>query len=364
MTAMKYDTSTKDDSNIVEMLRVKTEEADMNSYLKSTFSGGYSKKSVLEYLAILRKQQHNMAETFNNNQQAIYEEKQNIKKSYDILEAKLSKIESEYHAQKELLIAEKQESKKHQDNVSQLSDLIERQRDELKHLGSLQYDQQVITLEEELKMERDKKDLLVKKIEELDDTVNNQMTNMEQLKHELDAQKHRLIAEKQETKKQSDMVSQLSGLLEAERDEVKYWKSVQNDGQVGELTGKIYEVTEQLAVQTEFNERLNSELINKEQTINVLTTEVTNLKSTIEAMSQLIENMNVQNDKLILVNRSLNERMEEEFKKTMILIQDKSEITIEKLIALKKLSDADAKISLFELQISKYKKCEDISSIT
>ena len=84
-----------DEINIVEMLRTKTEEADMNSYLKSSF-GGYTKKSVLDYLAILRKQQQTMVENFNRDLQTILEEKESIKKSNSALQTKLNKIESEY----------------------------------------------------------------------------------------------------------------------------------------------------------------------------------------------------------------------------------------------------------------------------
>ena len=49
--------------NLVEMLREKTEEADLNSILKSTL-GGYSRKSVQEYITILRQQQSDMKLSF------------------------------------------------------------------------------------------------------------------------------------------------------------------------------------------------------------------------------------------------------------------------------------------------------------
>jgi hypothetical protein len=72
------------DINIVEALRTKTEETDMNQYLKSTL-GGYTKGSVLEYLNILRKRHQAMADTFSQNQQALFEEKKSILKDNDAL---------------------------------------------------------------------------------------------------------------------------------------------------------------------------------------------------------------------------------------------------------------------------------------
>ncbi|MGN1025086.1 MAG: hypothetical protein ACI4P4_01650 [Faecousia sp.] len=49
--------------NLVEMLREKTEEANLDTILKTTF-GGYSRKSVQEYIAMLRKHQNDMQQSF------------------------------------------------------------------------------------------------------------------------------------------------------------------------------------------------------------------------------------------------------------------------------------------------------------
>jgi hypothetical protein len=44
----------KNDDGIIEHLRGKTEEVDLDQILKKSL-GGYTKQSVLEYLGILRK---------------------------------------------------------------------------------------------------------------------------------------------------------------------------------------------------------------------------------------------------------------------------------------------------------------------
>lgn len=49
--------------NLVEMLREKTEGANLDTILKTTF-GGYSRKSVQEYIAMLRKHQNDMQQSF------------------------------------------------------------------------------------------------------------------------------------------------------------------------------------------------------------------------------------------------------------------------------------------------------------
>lgn len=85
----------KKDIDIVETLRLKSEEADMKQYLKSNING-YTKKSVHEYLSILRKQQQSMGDAFNQNQQVLFEEKESLKKDNEALKTRLSQVEAEY----------------------------------------------------------------------------------------------------------------------------------------------------------------------------------------------------------------------------------------------------------------------------
>jgi len=56
--------------DFVQLLRSKTEENDLKQVLKTSM-GGYTKQSVSDYLAILRKNQQSMAETFYENQQLL-----------------------------------------------------------------------------------------------------------------------------------------------------------------------------------------------------------------------------------------------------------------------------------------------------
>ncbi len=49
--------------NLVKTLREKTEDADLNTILKTTI-GGYSRKSVRDYISMMRQQQHDMQQSF------------------------------------------------------------------------------------------------------------------------------------------------------------------------------------------------------------------------------------------------------------------------------------------------------------
>jgi len=344
MTYIKSDITTDDDINIVEMLRIKTEEADMNSYLKSTF-GGYTKKSVLDYLAILRKQQQTMADNFNSNLQTLLDEKENIKKSKAALLTKLSKIESEYQNLSEAMLASKSDN---QDYSVQ----------DIPSLKSM-----IAAMEEEQKKGKSEIYILEQKIEQLENTNQNLVLKLKQANQATDSHKEVVTAEKLETKKQRDLVTELSNLLEGARDEAKYWKGLQFDGQVAELTATINEVTEQLSVQTELIARQNTENKLKEQQIENLISEVITLKNTIESLSESLNSTNLQNDKLLHANKALTEQMEEENKKILALIQEKSDANIEKYIAYKKLSEAESKVSMLHMELNKNMEIEEISSI-
>ena len=340
MATGKPENINAEDMNIVELLRVKTEEADMDSYLKTTF-GGYTKQSVLDYLSILRKNQQVMSETFYKNQQTLYDEKEKLKKANEGLQTRFGKVETEYKNLSETMMTFKLENKEFtiQDIVS------------LKN--------NIAALEEEQKRSRDCKTNLEKKIELQEQGNSDLRLKLEQAGMEIVSQKEMLLSEKMDSKKLRDQVSELSSNLEAERDEIKYWKALQTEGQVGDLTAKVNELTIHLSAQTELIAKQNSERMLREQTIDGLTKEIAALKNSIRLLTESVEAINVQNDKLIHANKMLGQQMEDEYKKSMILIQEKSDINIDKIIALKKLSEAESKISMMEIQLNKEKKIEE-----
>ena len=84
----------ENDKNIVGILRDK-DEANLDGVLKTTF-GGYTKQSVQEYLSIIHKQQQASKETFQKNLQILLEEKEDIRKNNETLQARFDKLSAEY----------------------------------------------------------------------------------------------------------------------------------------------------------------------------------------------------------------------------------------------------------------------------
>ena len=63
--------------NVVDILREKTGEGDLDSILKSSI-GGYTKRSVMEYLAFVKKQQQNLREAYTAEIERIQGEKDEL----------------------------------------------------------------------------------------------------------------------------------------------------------------------------------------------------------------------------------------------------------------------------------------------
>ena len=58
------------EDNLIGMLRQRTEEEELKQHLKTTV-GGFTKSSVMEYLAEFRKREKYSSETFNQNMQTL-----------------------------------------------------------------------------------------------------------------------------------------------------------------------------------------------------------------------------------------------------------------------------------------------------
>lgn len=63
--------------NLVKSLREKTEEADLDTILKTTL-GGYSRKSVREYISMMRRQQYDLQSSFAEEKQMYQAERERL----------------------------------------------------------------------------------------------------------------------------------------------------------------------------------------------------------------------------------------------------------------------------------------------
>lgn len=333
-----------EEKNIVEMIRDKSEEADLNQILKSSF-GGFTKKSVQEYLSRIRKQQHTTKETFQKNLQTLFEEKESLRKSNESLIARNNKLSAEY------------------DNLSEALKDIKMEESQYTAKDVLNLKSTIVSLEEKAKVIFGEKKSLEKKFQQLSYTIEDLTANLQRSKEETAAQKEMLKVERQETKVQRNMVAELSRQLEEEKMEVKYLKSTMTEGKFANLNSKINELHEQLNAQTDIIEKLNSSNKTKDKTVDILNDEIAGLKQRMSSLIQSLQSSNLQNDKLLVANDLLKTQMEEEYKKSIKLINEKANIAVEKIAVQNNLSAIESKLTSLELQLAKQKKTMDYMGI-
>lgn len=331
----------ENDKNFIEILRDKSDET-LDSILKKTFGGGYTKQSVQEYLSILRKQQQTSQATFSRNLQDLFEEKEKIKKNNETMLARYNKLSAEY------------------DNLSESIKNIRLEASDFSARDVVMLKNRIVSLEEEVKISNRDKKTLEKEVEHLNGEINSLHIKLEHSMQETEAQKVMLKAERAETKKQRDTVADLSRMLEEEKNEVKYLKGTMTDGKYAELNFKIGELSTQIAAMTDIVKKLDLDNELKEKTIDSLNDEIAMLKQKLTLLQKSLDESNTQNDKLLVANESLKQKLQEEYKKSISLINDNSNLAIDKLIAQKNLSVAEAKITSLEMQLMKVKKSEEI----
>jgi len=332
-----------EDINIVEALRSKAEWLDMDQYLK-TKMGGYTKQSVLEYLSVLRKQQQTTAETFYQNLQTLHNEKEELKKVNESLQYQIKKTESEYQNLKASMLTNLEDADYSLEDIISLKNTIAAQ-------------------EEEIYKIKDEKAFLENRIDMLGLSLNDQAQKLKIAEQEIAAAKEIIISEKKETREQRRQVAELYLILEGKMDEIKYLQALQSEGQIAELTTKVNSLSNQLLTQTEVMENLNNDICLKENIIETLTAETQLQKQRIADLSKTVENLQKQADKLIFANKVLADKLQEDYKKNITLIIEKSDITIEKIVSMHRLDEANSKIAMLELEIKKQSKADEIKSL-
>ena len=329
--------------SIVEALRSKIEESEIKQYLKSTL-GGYTKQSVMDYVNMLRKNQQSIAETFFHNQQALFDEKENLKKANTALKTRLNQVEDEYKALADSV------------HIYKLDD----EEITAESVAALRIN--IVELEDELNRGESEKNSLEKQIEHLNIEINDLKLKLEQSAQEKRSLKEILRAELEKFNNQKALISLLACTIEDKDEEIKFLNALISEGQIASLKEKISELIEQLETQAEMIQNYNCENELKSQIIETLNQENAVLKHRISDLQKSFEEINNQNSKYIAANTALTDQLESEYKKTINLIKERSAVTIDKLSVARKLDEANTKITLLELQVKNLVNTEAAAS--
>jgi chromosome segregation ATPase len=318
------------EESLVGMLRQRTEEEDLKQYLKGTL-GGYTKKSVREYLTALHKQQQSAADTFNQNMQALLEEKEELLAENETLQLKLAQSESDYECLTDTLKIHDLEN-----TEFTLNDIIT-----LKN--------HILALEAESASEKKLREELEKKLELLKGNLDEKEAALEKSRQETRIQMQLLASEKFETKKQREKVAEYSGLAETLQQEIAYLKEIVSEGKIAKLNEQIGELLANGKLHEMLITQLREQAAAKAREITVLAEENSALRQNITALTTSLDSITEQNEKLAFAMSELSEALEAEHRKVISLLNEKAGETVEKLIAQRKLDEARVCLSLGEM---------------
>lgn len=328
-----------EEKNVVDLLREKTEQENLEQYLKRTI-GGYTKKSVWEYITVTRKQQTSTAETFHRNLQELYEEKKGLQDQNELLQEKLTKAETELK------------------NLTEAISSLQLESDELTIKDMIALKGKLAASENEIRKLSQIKLALEQETEHLNGSLTEKDLALEKAAQEAQLQKELLRNEKEEAKKQRDRILTLSCAMEESSDEIKYLKGILAEGKTAELTARVEELTTDLSKQGEILTDRNMLLEEQKKAIQTLQQENESMKQSLNSFMESMNIISVQNEKLTLCNQALRKKLEETHQDIINLIEGKSDATVEKLILGRRLDEMKRKLSSLRVEAEKREKAD------
>jgi len=305
-------------NNVVDILRDKTDEADLDQILK-TQMGGYTKKSVQDYLSRIKRQQQQTAEAFNRDMQAMLDEKEQLKAENTQLKNRPTKVVTDY---------------------KMLSD----------HVASVKAGETNVTMDDVFQLrghvrvlEKDKQDALAKikqterTVEQKQHIIGEKNRLIDQLKQESIMYQEMLSGERSDKEKLQKTVTEQSTEIDQLQGEIHFLKSIVSDGNVAQLNNRIDELTGDV-------EKLNGELavrIQEHQNfikqIDTLTQQEKTNHTTNEELRASLDTVHGQNEKLEAENALLHREMERCMKENLEMIRTQSDLRVQIAILTRKL---------------------------
>lgn len=320
-----------DGLNIVGKLRQRTVEEDINDYLKSVL-GGYSKKSVIEYVKHLRSQQIEYAETFNQHVQSILEEKEELKKENKRLLIKLSGKEADLSAVTEAV------------RTNDLENREDYSDDDIAVLKN-----RILSVEIESKELSDAKNVLEKELEAAKSSLQSAEVTMKQHSQELRSRDDLIALDKVEIKKLRSTVSENAAFIEEQDSKINQLSEMVSNGDAVRLGIMVSELEENVDQKEKIIDRYQEELAVGEEKNKSLYEQNNKLQQSVSMMKSTIDTLSVQNEELVLTNKELSETLETNNKRIITLIKEKSEEKVAKIVAQRKLENMNSQKTLREV---------------
>ena len=168
---------------------------------------------------------------------------------------------------------------------------------------------------------------------------------MERAKLETRTCQELLNSEKQECSAQRHQVSELSTKLDEQRTQLHYLNGIVSEGNVAELNASIESLTKNSALQEQLLGKKSEQLAALQTQNQTLSGQLGGLRESAAQLTQNLDRMMLQNEKLAASNQALQEQLSLAQEQSVSLLSEKAQLNVEKLLSERKLEAALRKLS-------------------
>ncbi len=315
--------------NVLDRIREKTQEVDLDSILTTSF-GGYTKKSVLEYNNIMRQKQQEMSKAFNEEIQKILDEKEKLQRENDSLRNKVAQAESDYQMIRRQLVSVTREDRS---AVRAEADEGE-EEDLLATLRKVQQENVLLEKDMDEAIERIKDD--EQKIAHYEEELAAEKKKVQQMRRELGTYQNLLRDERSDGDEKGKVIYAQNAEIDRLNGEIKYLKDAMSDGNVADLNEQIDGLMDHV-------ELLNKELGMKEEKIAGDAARIARMTAQSESDNLIIEKLREalktsreQTEQVNAVNAELEEILRERMEQCIELQKRCIDYKVKHAIALRR----------------------------
>lgn len=319
--------------NIVGILREKNDEADLDRVLKTSM-GGYTKKSVQDYLAQLKRQQQITTESFNRDRQALLDEKEKLQEENASLKNRMVKAVADYTALK--------------DSVS----AIKADGAEVTVEDLLQLKSQIRVLEKEKDEANSRVAQSEKLLEQNQMLMSEKDSVIEQTKQESAMYQGLLVTNQGERDQLKKTVTEQATQIEQLQGEIRFLKEIVSDGNVAELNNRIAQLLGDV-------EKLNGELRvrgeeqqNFMKQIETLTQQEEMNRKVNEQMRASLDQALAQNETMEAANIALSQQLEQCMHENIAMLRAQSDLRVKNAILSRKLDAENVRTLIADNEVA------------
>ena len=327
------------EDEVVDLLRDRTSE-DLNQILKSSM-GGYTKKSVQDYIAQIRKQQQNTARRFNEDIQNLLSEKEALQKTLDHTRAQLTQREAQYQSLSETML----EYKMHDGELS---------LDDFKQLR-----QQVEVLQNELYQREHDAALAKQEQEHLQNKIADLNGVLEQTVQEKRLAYELLHEEKLKVTDALQQVKDLSAKLVLAQNEIAFLQQITSEGALASLKEQVAQLQVKDETQTELMEQKKLQLQAREQQILSAEQQIQMLTEKNEQLQDALNLVTEQNQKQADYQKILAEKLQQSFEENLQLLNSKADLQYQIVTLTRRLDVASINQALTKIRQDEQQKEEE-----